>query len=71
MIQKIKIDDKDYKLEGASEQAKRNVVLLQFVTNKIQELKNMEALLERAKGSYANSLKTEVLSSKSGLIFDD
>ena len=71
MGQKIKLDDKEYDVENLSDQAKATLALLQFVTTQMQELTNMQALLQRAKNSYVDSLKTEMLSSKSGFLFGD
>ena len=71
MGHKIKLDDKEYSVEGLSDQAKAQFALLQFVTMRIQELNNMQALMQRAKNSYMESLKQEMLSSKSGLLFGD
>ena len=71
MGQKIKLDDKEYDVENLSDQAKQSYALLQFSTKRIQELTNMQALLQRAKKSYADSLKKEMLSEKSGFIFSD
>ena len=71
MDQKIKIDDKEYDIENLSDQGKATLISLQFVTERIQELNNMQALLQRAKNSYVESLKKEMLSSKAGFLVDD
>jgi hypothetical protein len=71
MVQKIKLDDNEYNVENLSDQAKAALASLQFATARIQELNNMQALLQRAKNSYVDSLKKEMLSSKSGFLFDD
>ena len=71
MGQKIKLDDKEYNVENLSDQAKVTLALLQFATKRVQELTNMQALLQRAKNSYVDSLKKEMLSTKSGFLFDD
>ena len=69
MGQKIKIDDKEYEVENLSDHGKAALVSLQFATKRLQELNNMQALLRRAKNSYVESLKQEVLASKAGLLF--
>ena len=69
MVQKIKLDDREYEVENLSDRAKATLGSLQFATTKMQELVNMKALLQRAKNSYAESLKREVLSRKSGFNF--
>ena len=70
MDQKIKIDNKEYDVENLSDQAKVTVASLQFTTTRMQELNNMQALLQRAKNSYCESLKQEMLSSKAGFFFE-
>ena len=71
MGQKIKLDDKEYDVENLSGQAKATLASFQFATTRMQELTNMQALLRRAKNSYVDSLKKEMLSSKSGFLFGD
>ena len=71
MVKKIKLDDKEYEVENLSNQAKVTLASLQFANTRMQELNNMQALLNRAKNSYVESLKQEVLASKSGLLFED
>ena len=68
---KIRIDELDYDLDNLSDKAKASVGYLEFITTRIQELKNMQALLKRARNSYIASLKKEVISDKAGLLFDD
>lgn len=71
MGQKIKIEDKEYDLENLSDQGKATFVMLKFATTRIKELTNMQTLLQRAKNSYVESLKQEVLSSKAGLLLEN
>ena len=71
MSQKIKLDDKEYDVDSLSDEAKVTLRLLQFSTSRIQELTNMQALLQRAKNSYADSLKKEILSNKAGFLFGE
>ena len=71
MGQKIKLDDKEYDVENLSDQAKATLASLQFATTRMQELTNMQALLQRAKNSYVESLKKEILSNKAGFLFGD
>ena len=71
MGQKVKLDDKEYDVESLSDQARATLVSLNFTTARIQELSNMQALLQRAKNSYVDSLKREMLSNKSGFLFGD
>ena len=71
MGQKIKLDDKEYDVENLSDRAKTTLASLQFATQRLQELNNMQALLVRAKNSYVEGLKKEMISSKAGYILDD
>lgn len=71
MGQKIKLDDKEYDVENLSDQAKVTLNLLLFTDKRIQELLDNRALLQRAKKSYIESLKIEVLQSKSGFDFNE
>lgn len=71
MGQIIKLDDKEYNVENLSDEAKASLTLLRFADVRLKELTNMRALLQRAKNSYVDSLKKEMLSSKAGFLFDD
>ncbi len=71
MGQKIKLDDKEYEAENLSDQARATLASLQFATKRMKELNNMQAVLQRAKNSYVDSLKKEMISKKSGLLFGE
>ena len=71
MGQKIKIEDKEYDIENLSDQGKATFVSLNFTTTRMKELTNMQALLMRAKNSYVESLKQEMLSSKAGFLLEN
>lgn len=71
MAQKIKLDDAEYEVENLSDQAKAYIATLKFTDTRLQELTNMRVLLQRAKNSYVDSLKKEMLSSKAGFLFDE
>ena len=71
MAQKIKLDDKEYEVESLSDEVRAKLNLIQFTTKREQELTNMQALLQRAKNSYIESLKQEILSKKAGFLFDE
>ena len=73
MAQKIDIDGQLYNIEeeNFSPEVKSKLALIQFSTSREQELTNMTALLQRAKNSYIESLKKEMLSQKSGFLFGD
>ena len=75
MVKKIILGDKEYDVGNVSKEnselLNKLLVLLDFSTERIQELSNTQALLQRAKISYVKSLKTEMLSDKAGFLFDD
>lgn len=74
MGKKFKLGDKEYdveNLENLSDQAKATLASLQFATTRVQELNNMQALLQRAKKSYIETIKMEMVASKAGLLLGD
>ena len=71
MGEKIKLDDKEYDLESITDSGKATFRSAQFATQRITELNDMMVVLRRAKNSYIESLKKEMLSSKAGLLFND
>ena len=71
MTTKIKLNDKEYDSDNLTEKGKINLSFLQFTTARLEELTNTQALLQCAKNSYIDSLKKEMLSKKSGLLFED
>jgi hypothetical protein len=71
MGQQIQLDDKVYDIDDLSPEAKKNALFFQFAKNKIYQLTNTCALLERAKRSYIASLKNEMITEKYGLIVED
>lgn len=71
MSQKIKIDDKEYELDQLSDKSRSAVTALKFISGRLKELDSMRILLRRAKNSYVDGLKKEVVSNKAGLLFDE
>ena len=71
MSKKFKLDDKEYEIDNLSDASKKTLLSLQFTTQRLQELNNMKALLQRAKNSYVDGLKKEMLSNKAGYLFDE
>ena len=68
MGQKVKLDDKEYDVERLSDSAKDVLQSFKFTNRRLRELENMRAILQRAKNSYVESLKKEVISDKAGLL---
>ena len=71
MGQKLKLGENEYEVENLSDQAKATLASLRFADTRIQELVNMQSLLQRAKNSYIDSLKKEMLTNKAGLLIGD
>ncbi len=71
MPKKVKFDEKEYDIDGLSEQGKVTVSALEFANKRLKELTSMQILLHRAKGSYLDSLKKEILSQKAGFLPDE
>ena len=71
MSQKFKLEDKEYEVSSLSKHAKMTFSSLKFESARMQELENMQALLQRAKDSYINSLKREMLSNKAGILLEE
>ena len=70
MASKLSFDGKEIEIESLNDTAKNFLDLIQFTDQKLDEFKNMQALLVRAKRSYLNSLKKEMVSKKAGIIIE-
>lgn len=64
------MDGVEYELDVSNEQAVSLVQHVQNVNEKIQETKNMIAILTKAKRAYISELKSEMLSAKAGFDFE-
>jgi hypothetical protein len=71
MTSKIEINGKVYSTEEISVTSKELLKKINLIQSKMRELVNETALLVRAKNSYISGLKTEIISSKSGLDLDN
>ena len=71
MGKKLSLDGAEYEVADLSDQAKTILNSLNFANSRIQELTNLQALHQRAKLSYIESIKKEMLSSKAGLVLND
>ena len=54
----IKIDDKDYDIDDLSEEAKKQIVSLQYVDSELGKLNLQIAAMQTAKIAYARALKS-------------
>ena len=71
MGRKIELDDKEYDVDNLNDKAQAALTSLEFATMQIQEMSNMQKILQRAKNSYIEGLKKEMLSNKAGFLFDN
>ena len=58
--QKITIDDKEYIMDDLSENAKAQILNIQFVDSQLQQLNNEWAVADTARIGYTNALKAEL-----------
>ena len=59
--QKITIDEVEYNLSDLSDNAKAQLVNIQFVDAQIQQLNNEWAVADTARMGYSNALKAELV----------
>lgn len=71
MANKLNIDGVEYDLDSLTDSGKSKLASINFVDQRIAEVTNMCALLNRAKKGYIDSLKKELLTNKTGFFFDD
>ena len=64
-------EKKEYSTDQLSETGLNHLSFFEFTVNRMVELDKNRTLLQRAKNSYLSSLKSEILSNKSGLLLDD
>ena len=60
----IKIDEKDYELDSLSEEAKAQLVSLQFVDAELQRLQAQIAVMQTARMAYSNALNLALAASQ-------
>lgn len=71
MTKKIRVDEKEYNIDKLTEEAKIQVIGVQFADKRLKELENLYLVMEQAKNSYIDNLKKEMISDKAGFLFDD
>lgn len=67
MTQRINLDGVEYETSSLTDNTKSIFVSLQEASARIQELQNLQAILTRAKRSYIDELKREIIKGKSGV----
>jgi hypothetical protein len=65
----VRIDGEDYDLATLSAEARSHLDAIKFADTEIAELKNMQALLTRAKKSYIDGLEREIIKARTGVDF--
>ena len=71
MTKTITLDGIKYNIENLDGTAQQQLAALNFTNQRVRELTNLMAVLRRAKHSYVQSLKKEMISNKAGLLFGD
>ena len=71
IVDMIKIGDIEYKSDELSDKANKTLSSLNFVNDKLSELQNLNAIMQRARNSYIESLKREILSKKAGIHLEE
>ena len=69
MTDTVRIDGEDYDLASLSAAARAQLDSIRFADAQIAELKNMQALLTRAKKSYIDGLEREIIKARTGVDF--
>lgn len=57
MSKKVTIDNKEYELEGLSDDTKAHIASIQAVDRRIKDLQEQLAIMQTAKMGYTNALK--------------
>jgi len=70
-MKNISIDGKLYEMDNLSDEAKMLVERHKFTNENIENLQNQLALLNKAKKSYIETVQEEIISKKSGFLFDE
>ena len=71
MKQRFKFEDVEYSSDNLSEDNIKQLMQLQFIQSKLQELQDNSALLNKAKNGYIEDLKSEIISGKLGVDLGD
>ncbi|MEM6305726.1 MAG: hypothetical protein AAF744_13490 [Pseudomonadota bacterium] len=57
---KVTIDGKEYDSDALSEEARNNVLNIQYCEQKLAELKREQAIAQTARNAYAQALKAQL-----------
>ena len=67
MSQRINLDGVEYETSSLTDKSKSILASLQEASARLQELQNLQAIFTRAKRSYIDELKREIIKGKSGV----
>jgi len=67
MSQRINLDGVEYETSSLTDTGKSILASLQEASARLQELQNLQAIFTRAKRSYIDELKREIIKGKSGV----
>ena len=67
----LKIGDTTYSEDDLTESAKNLALKYKVADQKVRELKLLEFLLKKTKKSYIDEMTKEIITDKSGMIFED
>lgn len=71
MNQLFKIDGLEYESSCISQKGQEILRRLNFIQTKLQELENNIKLFSKAKNSYIEDMKTEIIQERTGVDFSD
>ena len=67
MSQRINLDGVEYETSSLTDNGKSILASLQEASARLKELQNLQAIFTRAKRSYIDELKREIIKGKSGV----
>lgn len=71
MTEKITFGGDEYPVDTLSDRARQLMSTLKLVEKNLSDRKNMLAVLTRAKQSYMDEIRGEIISAKAGFDFTD
>lgn len=68
---KISLEGREYYINDLEQEPNLNLAMFTFINLKMHELRNQMALLQRAKNSYGESVKQEIVAAKAGIVIEN
>lgn len=69
--QTIRLNDEDYPVAALSPAGRETLDLYRFAEEQLKHLRNMEAILNKARNAYIADLKHEIVRGRTGLDLSD